>query len=139
MINYFIPLERVGEFELDTDIKNYKKIFNFEYTPADESTGWETFSLENEGISLYVEDNKIVSIVCDEECLYKGRNIINMDINEFMNFYGVNPVGEIDKLYVNDNDTQDVYEFDDIGLQVWCENDKIVTVIASAYIEDEEE
>ena len=32
-----------------------------------------------------------------------------------------------------------INEFDDIGLQVWVKNDKIVTVIASGFIENEEE
>jgi hypothetical protein len=132
MVAYFIPLESIGEFDLDAQICDYTEKFNFKYSPADKSTEWETYSLENEGISLYVEDNKIISIVCDEECLYKGRNIIGMNIEEFISFYGVNPVGEVDELYVNDNETQNVYEFDDIGLQVWCRDDEIVTVIASS-------
>ncbi len=139
MVTYFIPLERVGEFELNTGICGYIENFNFKYSPIDESTEWETYSLENEEISLYVEDGKIVSIVCNEECLYKGRNIIGMNIDEFINFYDAKPIGEIDKLYVNENETQDVYEFDDIGLQVWCKDDIIVTVIASAFTDEDEE
>ncbi|WP_397301576.1 hypothetical protein [Nonlabens ulvanivorans] len=99
----------------------------------DESTEWETYSLEDEGVYLYVENNKIISIVSDLECLYNGRNIIGMNINEFINFYGIEPIGEPDALYVNENEFQIVYEFDDIGLQVWCLNDVIETVIASDY------
>ncbi len=136
MVAYFVPLERIGDFGLNTDICNYIEVFDFKYSPADDSTEWETYLLENDGISLYVEDDKIVSIVCDEECLYKGRNIIGMDINEFINFYNVNPVGEVDRLYVNDYETQDVYEFDDIGLQVWCSNGIIITVIASVFTDE---
>lgn len=139
MITYFIPLERVGEFDLNTQISDYTEKFDFKYSPIDESTEWETYSLENDGISLYVEDDKIISIVCDEECIYKGRNIIGMNIDEFINSYDVEPIGEVDKLYVNENETQDVYEFDDIGLQVWCKNSIIVTVIASAFADEDED
>lgn len=139
MVTYFIPLERIGDFELNADICNYIENFDFEYSPADESTEWETYSLKNDDISLYVEDGKIVSIVCNEECIYNGRNIIGMNIDEFINFYEVNPIGEIDKLYVNDNETQDVYDFDDIGLQIWCKDDIIVTVIASAFTDEDEQ
>ncbi len=137
MILYFTPFEGISDFVLESNINNYLNEFNLKYTPIDDSTEWETYSLEDEGISLYVEDNKIVSIACEEECLYKGRNIIGMNINEFINFYNINPIGEIDELYINDTETQSVYEFDDIGLQVWCSNDKIVTVIASSFDEDE--
>lgn len=136
MITYFTPLEGVGEFELNTQIGNYTKLFNFKHSPADESTEWETYSLENQGISLYVEDGNIISVMCDEECLYKGRNIIGMNIDEFINFYDVNPIGEIDELYVNENETQNIYEFDDIGLQVWCKNNIIVTIISSAFTDE---
>lgn len=133
MITYFIPLEKVGEFYLNTKISDYTKKFSFQYSPADESTEWETYELENEGISLYIEDDKIISIVCNEECLYKGRNIIGMNIEEFINFYDVNPVGEVDELYVNENEIQNVYDFDNIGLQVWCKQGTIKTVIASNF------
>ena len=131
MVNYFIPLKRVGDFELNAQISNYADKYNFKHSSIDKSTGWETYSLVNEGISLYVEDGKIVSIVCIEECLYQGRNIIGMNINEFIGFYDIKPVGEIDQLYVNDYETQNVYEFDYIGLQIWCKEDTIVTAISS--------
>ncbi len=133
MINYFIPLIGIGDFELNTNLSDYAERFDLKYSPVDESTEWETYSLEDEGVYLYVENNKIISIVSDLECLYNGRNIIGMNINEFINFYGIEPIGEPDALYVNENEFQIVYEFDDIGLQVWCLNDVIETVIASDY------
>ena len=136
MINYFIPFEKIGDFKFDSDIDMYKSQFNFIHTPIDVSTNWETYLLESEDLELYVELNRIVSIVCREECLYKGRNIIGMDIDQFIRFYEINPIGEIDKLYVSDKELQDVYEFDDIGLQVWCTSSIIRTVIASGKSDD---
>ncbi len=128
---YFLPFECIGEFILKSNIADYKNDFRFKYTPPDETTEWETYEELETKLLLYVENEIIQSISCNEECLFKGRNIIGMSIDDFVNFYGIEPVGELDKLYVNDNETQDVYEFDDIGLQVWCSNDTIVTVIAS--------
>lgn len=134
MIIYLVPFEQVGDFYLKSRISTYIDDFKFEFTPTDETTGWEMYEEQSLGISLYVENNIIESISCNEECLYGGRNIIGMNIDEFMNFYGIKPNEEVDKLYVSEDEMQDVYEFDDIGLQVWCSDNIIVTVIAS-YIE----
>lgn len=131
MINYFIPLYGVGQFELHTRIYVYTEIFDFIFSPADDSTGWETYELDGANLCLYVEKGVIVSIACMEECLYKGRNIIGMKIHEFINYYETYPSGDIDKLYVNNDEIQDVYEFDDLGMQIWCSNDIIVTTIIS--------
>ena len=138
MINYLIPFERIGDFEIEGNLSDYKQNFNFEYTPADDTTGWETYELIDDGISLYVENNKIKSIACDDECLYKGRNIIGLNIEEFINFSELTPEEEIDECFLDEDIVQSVYEFDDIGLQIWCENDIIVTVIASAFIDEDE-
>ena len=138
MILYLVPFERVGDFELGGDLINYKENYNFDYSPADDSTGWETYSIQDEGLSIYTEANKIVSIACDEECLYNGRNVIGMFIDEFVSFFNMQSTGEVDTYVKENNIIQNIYEFDEIGLQVWCENDLIVTVIASPFIEDEE-
>lgn len=131
MIMYYIPFECVGDFFLKSNISDYTEIFEFKYIPVDDVTEWETYEELDLKLSLYVENGTIQSISCNDECLFKGRNIIGMEIDEFMNFYNIEPVGEVEKLFVNGDETQDVYEFDDIGLQVWCRNNVIVTVIAS--------
>lgn len=136
MINYFIPFEKIGEFEIEADLSKYIDNFNFEYTPPDDSTGWETYSISDEGISLYIEKGVIVAIVCEKECLYKGRNIIGMSIEEFIAFSDLEPEAEIDESHLDDDTIQQIFEFNDIGLQVWSENQTIVSVIAGRYIDD---
>lgn len=131
MISYLIPFKQVGDFHIESSLSNYRDTFEFKHTPSEDSTNWDTYELVDEGVSLYVDNDIIISISCDQECLYKGRNIIGMLIDEFIAFTGLNPQGEVDSLWVSDDKKQDVYEFDDIGLQVWCEDDIIVTVIAT--------
>ncbi len=140
MILYFIPFERIGEFILESDIKNYQEEMEFTQTPRDDATEWRAYSIEDIGVSLYVNDEgKIVSIVCDDDCLYKGRNLLGMNIEEFISHTEEKYYGEINELdFEDDGIPQYVYEFDDIGLQVWCKNDIIITVIASTFVEDEE-
>ncbi len=131
MLIYLVPFERVAEFEFNSDIKQYFNQYEFDYTPVEDITDYEIYEIEDLGISLYVENDVIESIVCRYECLYKGRNIIGMDIDEFINFYDVSPSDEVDSVYVSNTELQYVYEFDELGLQIWCnQNNEIVTVIA---------
>ncbi|MEM9885465.1 MAG: hypothetical protein AAF849_06200 [Bacteroidota bacterium] len=140
MILYFIPFEQIGEFKLQHSVTGYTNKFVFEVSNGESSTGWVTFSLDEFGLSLFVDKATMVieSISCDEECLYKGRNIINMTIQEFITHSGKVYYDEPDCLdFEEDNIPQYVYEFDDIGLQIWVKNDKIVTVIAFEHIEED--
>lgn len=131
MILHFNPFENVGNFQINSNIKDYVHNYSFTFTPINDTTEWETYELVDEGIVIYVEKDLIISISCDTELLYKGRNIIGMNINEFINFSNFKPDDFIDKLWVSDDEQQEVYEFFDIGLQVWCSDNVIVTVIAS--------
>lgn len=140
MVMYFIPFKCIGNFEIDTSIKSYLKEYDFEYFMDIDNIGRDTFSLDDIGISLYVESsNQIIeSINCSESCLYRGRNIIGMTINEFIvhaeTFYYEEP----DCLDFDEDDIpQYVYEFEDIGLQVWTKHNRIVNVIASGLIAED--
>lgn len=135
MIPYLIPLEKVGDFIFNSNINDYKSTYSFKYYKADDATEWDTYILEN-SISIYVEKDKIESIVCRDELIFKGRNIIGMKITEFRNYYNLQEVEEPEKMYLDDNEFQEVYEFDNIGLQVWCEDQVIVTVIATKYVNE---
>ena len=77
--NIFIPLKSIGNFFLEDKIEKYFSTCNFKHTSVDTSTGWETYSLDDEGIALFTEDGKIISILTDGNCFYKDINIIGMN------------------------------------------------------------
>lgn len=129
MILYLTPLIGINEFTFKSDIRNYNN-FDFHYTPMN-VIGYDTYDIDNSGLSIYAGNNLIESIACTKDLLYKGRNMIGMSIDEFKSHYNLNPSGDIDTLFVDDDETQDVYEFDEVGLQIWCRNNVIVTAIAS--------
>lgn len=138
MILTFEPFIKVGEFELDTSIDRYLESYQFQKTDKDES-GYESYILDQPSLSLFCEEDTIVSISCDDELLYKGRNLIGISIDEFISIVGMSNDGEIDELnFEDDGIPQLVYEFDEIGLQVWTKKGIIITIIASNYIEDDE-
>lgn len=141
MIAIFQPFECIGEFVFGTSINDYKNEFKFTLYPKEGTNDCDKYNIDNPDLSLYVDENNLIeSINCRDECLYKGRNLIGMTIEDFISHTGEKYYGEIDILdYEDDGVPQYVYEFDDIGLQVWCKNNIIVTIIASPEILDEEE
>ncbi len=140
MIAIFQPFLGVGDFMFNKSIYNYLDTFEFKIYRKDGDNDCDKYRIDNPDISLYLDDNnKIESINCRDECLYKGRNLIGMTIEDFISHTGEKYYGEVDILdYEDDGIPQYVYEFDDIGLQVWCKNNIVVTIIASPEISDEE-
>lgn len=58
-----------------------------------------------------------------------------MNIIEILNYYNLQEVRP-EKMYMSDEEIQDVYEFDEIGLQICCKNDIIVTAIATKLLDE---
>lgn len=140
MIAYFEPFENIGDFRIGADIKSYLGKYNYELSEDEYDTGQDTYNFKHFGVSLFVNKSNgvIESILSDEECLYKGRNVIGMSLDEFIVHSNSKYVGEPDCLdFQEDNVPQYVYEFEDIGLQVWTKSDQIVTVIATSNDEEE--
>lgn len=76
-------------------------------------------------------DSLIENIKCYKYFIYKSKNLIGMSIEKFIEHTGERYYGEIDTLdFEEDGLPQSVYEFEDIGAQVWVKNGKIVTIIA---------
>ncbi|UMY65276.1 MULTISPECIES: hypothetical protein [unclassified Flavobacterium] len=130
MVKYFVPFEQVGEFKLGTPINDYLKSFSFTFSEKDTITEWETYELQEEGLELYVENGLIVSICCRDECIYKGRNMIGMGIDEFLSAFSVHSSSS-NKIHLDDDESQFVYDIDEMGLQVWSRNGRIVTAIVN--------
>lgn len=135
MIAYLIPFEAVGIFQIGKKITEYDCKFEIEKHEFNTFRS-EHYSIDHPKITLFVMNDVIDSIACYEECLFKGRNLIGMNLNEFMVFTGEEYTGKPDPLeFEEDGVPQWVYEFEGLGLQVWTKNDNIVTVIVSEFIE----
>lgn len=137
MINILKPFNSIGSFFLGDEIKKYLQKYNFRQTPVDLSTGWETYSIDDEGIALFTENDIIVSILCEKVCIFNDKNIIGMNFNKFIKSYNLSFNEEGELLDIDDYEQQKVYDIEEIGLQVWCDNNNnILTIIASKNFED---
>ena len=67
-----------------------------------------------------------------KELVYKNTNLIGLTIDDFKKITGADYVGEVDiRDFHEDEPPEYVYEFEEIGAQVWTHYDRIVTIIVS--------
>lgn len=132
-INYpqFKPFHSVGDFIFEDDIKNYKeKIKNFIKLPRDKF-GDDHYDSPDGNMSITVEKNKILSVLCFYELYFNSINLIGLNLEEFKNITKSDYVGNVDKIDVfDDGNISYIYEFDSIGAQVWMQDNKIVSITA---------
>lgn len=126
-----LPFQKVGPFGFRESIQSYQH-YDFEFFKCDDKTEWDLYSFEEEGIELYTEGDLIVSIACRKSLNYRGVSIIGLGLETFLETFNLKPSSDPDKIYMADEDAyQDVFEIDDIGVQLWCKVRVIVTVFCS--------
>ncbi|WP_447768474.1 hypothetical protein [Sphingobacterium faecium] len=120
MVPVLIPFKQVGIFVLGQEIIQYLDEFEFEVhdMSEDQVAPSINYIFFNPEMTLFVLDKKNDFIGCYEELLYKGVNLIGLSVQQFSD-YIEDDYSDEDKLFVNEEEEQYVYEFDKIGLQVW--------------------
>lgn len=132
MIIDYIPFTRIGNFYLGDNISLYSSTYKFLFEACDDKTGWDVYSLDEYGIVIYTDSLGVVeSISCSKSLVFKGKEVIGVNILDFLNTFGFINISDPDSIDMSENEVQNVYEIDEIGLQIWCLDDLIVTVIAS--------
>ena len=140
----FIPHVSVGKFKFGENINKYTDGIDYIYTKAEEEWDWHQYELASPRISIYVDDDKIVSIACRDKCMLFGSNIIGMTMTDFIALINAYPdLDQTDTVYTEDENRrkdkpQIVYEFDNFGIQAWVKNGIIVTAFCSPYESDDE-
>ena len=125
------PLKSVGQFKFGNHIQCYTSLLkDFKCDDPDE-VGYVHYEDPDESFFITVKDNRIDSIFCYKELWFRGVNLIGVSIEEFQKITESSFVGEIDELHVEDDSIpQLVYQFEELGLQVWERNKVIVTIVA---------
>ena len=140
----FIPNISLGVFKFNNNIEKYIHQFDFEYSQVEPDYDYYVYEFEHPNINVYVEEGIIETISCREKCIYKGKNIIGMKIQKFINLSSAFPnLNLTDTTYTdeenkNKDNPQIIYEFENLGLQAWVKNGYIKSVFCSPpEIEDE--
>ena len=130
-----IPNKSYADFMLGEDIHKYlgnNRIYDF--YPADKYTNNENYDFYHPEVSIWTENNKIVTIICYNTCYWQGKNLIGMQYKNFLDMVKVQPDNE-DVIHVPESpyrgQNQKVYTFYALGLMVWVWRNRIRTVIIS--------
>ena len=128
-----IPNKSYGTFIIGEDINEYLHL-NHIKSDLEYHDNYEFLNFD-----VWVKNDKIDTICCETECYWQGRNLIGMLYEDFLILAKQLPDKE-EMLYVpvspDRGPNQKVYDFDDLGLQIWVWRNKIKTVLISRYEED---
>lgn len=125
------PRLSVGEVDLgaSTDFLASSGYFE-DKNGYDQITGWRTFKKE-ENLDIYVAGDAVVCIACFGHCVVDGIDLINRTPSELTSLLGSpDEIGE--PVWVSDNLQQIPHEYFSLGLQIWFEADKVVSVFCNA-------
>jgi len=131
-----VPNISVGPFKLGSKINRYLHLQpeTTHFDHIDKKSIFDSYDFYEYGIFLTVQKSIIRDITCKKECFWKNRNIMKMNIEEFLTIFELKkppkdivytPAGKVN------GQNQEVYDFDGYGLQIWVWRKKIVTVIVS--------
>jgi len=95
----------------------------------DAITEWRTFR-KNEDVEVYVKDDAVVCMACFSGCVIDGREIIGRMPSDVLSILG-NPDEVGEEIWVSDDQQQTPHEYFSLGLQVWYESDRVVSVFCN--------
>ncbi|GLR11909.1 hypothetical protein GCM10007907_06990 [Chitinimonas prasina] len=96
----------------------------------DSYTNWRVFKRGVE-MDVYVKDDSVVCVACFEGCTLDGVCLIDMSPSELVVILGCpDEIGEA--VWVSEDRRQVPYEYFSLGLQIWFEADKVVSVFCNA-------
>ena len=127
------PFKSVAFLKLGDNIYNYLPESVGDY---DQTTGWANYYFFNGNVTAYVEADIINSIAISTDCYLKSINLYKQNIDSFfekldipLNFREIT-----DKLWITEGEQQDIYEIENLGMQLWVnELRQIETIICALY------
>ena len=133
----WVPLKKIGAFEFGAPIKDYLKIYDLIELPDeyDEKEVWTVYTISDFDVRIFAEEGNIVSVSCYEEFIYKGKNLIGLNLREVIDLIGVQPNKKVDIIYI-DNEQKRVYELEDVSAQLWVKDGKVVTIFCGPAYDD---
>ena len=134
MIYTFEPGKGISPFYFGESIEPLLSMYSPVYIATEGDESWDEYDFFDGSIEVYADKElkTIESIACRENCYWEGVNLIDLPIQEFISrFESKQDRYHIERIELVEED-QDVYDFDDLGLQLWVNDaNKIVTVFVS--------
>lgn len=102
----------------------------------DEDVGWKVYGWLNPELRVFVEDDKIVSVACYDECWYRGVNLIGTDLSKAIACIGSNPEDDPEAFDI-DGETEVAFDFDEVNAQLWVKENIVIAVMYGFSPEEE--
>lgn len=129
------PLKSVGPFKFGSNIKKYSNFSLIEINEEfDSEVNWKVYKVKNRDIRIYVEEGLIISIACYDQCIYKNKNLIGLDINELKQIFQLEPT-ECNQQQL-ESEVLQIYDFDSLALEVFVKNNIVVSITCSDEYQD---
>ena len=127
--NYLLePLKAVWGIEFGSDEVALISQHNLVRLKDEENTsvGWRVYGL-NESLRVYCAERKVVSISVYSTLIYMGINLIGVDLKDLEGVVGSTRI-ERDGMVDLSNGVQEVFDIEDLGLQVWTQKNRVISV-----------
>jgi hypothetical protein len=128
------PFTRIGAFKLGDNVNQYIEFYKLSLRPL-ESDAPEDFTFDiGETDSFLRADyyKNIVSVTCEDKCIYKGVNLIGNSLKK------IETLLKLKAVYNDQMCEQEIYVIDELGLMLWVDEGVVVTVNCSIYIDPNE-
>jgi hypothetical protein len=126
------PFLRVGVFEFGKSVAPYVDAYNL--IPWEEGQSEDAFQYDISGTESYIstDNGKIVTVSCRDECNYAGKNLLGKTLDE------IESILQKEAAFDENIMGQDIYEFDDLGLTIWFQENVAKSIDCSIYIDPDE-
>jgi hypothetical protein len=130
-MNKIHPRVGVGEVLFGMSIPDLLNLgYSEDRDDFDETTRWRAF-VRDAGKVCYVKDESVICIVCLSDAWLTDENLFDLQTDELERVLGApDEVGE--PVAVDEERTQIPREYFSLGLQVWIESGKVVSVFCNA-------
>lgn len=136
-----IPNVSFGMFVLGDSIDGYLSLPHTVGHIERKLYSYDDYEFPEQYVSIWVENLKIETITCETYCFWQNENLIGMTYDRFLLLAGQQP-DKADVCYIpisrDRGQNQKVYDFEDLGLQIWVWRNKIRAVLISKYDSEEE-
>ncbi|POF29593.1 hypothetical protein [Roseibium marinum] len=132
------PGVSVGPVKFGVSLQDYQADFDVALIEPEgtDATGWGEYEFGGEDKTVWTEEGKIVGVRCDDFFGYKGKNLIGMSEAEFIEHMGRDPDEIGTSVEYEDGSIQTPFEYEDLALEVWSEDGKIVCASATEIVND---
>lgn len=129
----WVPNERIGPLVFAKPMSDFIERLKLRLETDDAIPGIEpTVYYDVPGMDkiVYEDDGLLESVISDDIIIYKGINLIGMTESQILKLLGQDPTDtdEFDFADEEGGAPNRVFTFDELGLQVWCLEDRVYSV-----------